>query len=93
MILRNEFVFGGEVVHTKDFGIGKGGNVTINGASKVGDVKLSVNLTEAMFQQVCDKRYPKIIVKGHLEQRTHETSGNNIKYSLRYIADNLELLA
>ena len=93
MILKNGWTFGGEVVRKKDFGDGYGGNITIKGASKTGDVELSVFLSEAMFQQICDKDYPKVVASGHLEQRTHETDGGNLKRSLKHIADKLELVS
>ena len=91
MILHNGFKFGGEVVKMTDFGDGKGGNIIVSGASKHGDVKLSVLLNETMFRKICNKEFPKVVVSGHIEQRTHETDGHNLKHSLRYVADELEI--
>lgn len=91
MILQNKLTFGGEVVKITDFGDNKGGNIIICGASKHGDVKLSVLLNEQMFRQICDKDFPKVVIQGHIEQRTHETDGGNLKHSLRYVADELKL--
>ena len=93
MIFRNEFTFGGEVVKKKDFGDNSGGNITVSGISKIGEVKLSVLLSNKLFKTVCDKDYPKVIVFGHIEQRTHETDTGNIKHSLRYVADDLQLVS
>ena len=93
MLLKNEWTFGGEIVRKTDFGTGKGGNIVVKGASDNGDVELSIAVSESMFMDIFDKKYPKVIVSGHIEQRTWETSGHNIKHSLRYIADNLELVS
>ena len=93
MILQNNWNFGGEVVRMKDFGDGHGGNITVKGASKTGDVELSVFLTEEMFKRICDKDYPLVVASGHIEQRTHETDGGNLKRSLKHIADKLELVS
>ena len=92
MILKNNWTFGGEVIRKTDFGDGKGGNVVIKGASHKGEVKLSVKLDENMFRDVCDLDYPKVVANGHIEQRMWETSGQNIKHSLRYVADKLEIM-
>ena len=93
MILENKWIFGGEVVKKKDFGDGYGGNITIRGASKTGPVELSVFLTEAMFQDICDKDYPKVVASGHVEMRTHETKTGNLKHSLKHMAEELTVIA
>lgn len=93
MILQNNWIFGGEVVHMTDFGDGHGGNITVRGTSKTGDIELSVFLTEEMFKSICDKKYPKVIASGHIEQRTWETRTGNLKRSLKHIADKLELVS
>lgn len=90
MILHNSWTFGGEVVRITDFGDGKGGNIVVRGASKKGDVEVSIRLSEELFKRICDKEYPKVVASGHLEWRTWETSGLNVKHSLLHIADELE---
>lgn len=93
MILKNEITFGGEVVRKKDFGDGRGGNITVKGSSNGEEIELSVLLSEDMYKEICDKKYPLVVVNGHIEQRIHETSGKNIKRSLRFVADDLELVS
>lgn len=93
MILQNSWIFGGEVVRMKDFGDGHGGNITVKGTTTTGDVELSVFLTEEMFKSICDKKYPIVVVSGHIEQRTHETKTGNLKHSLKHVADKFELVS
>lgn len=93
MILKNEITFGGEVVRKTDFGDGRGGNIIVKGSSSGEEVELSVLLTEDMYKEVCDKKYPVVIVNGHIEQRIHETKTGNIKRSLRFVADDFELVS
>lgn len=90
MILHNSWTFGGEVVRMKDFGDGKGGNIVVKGASPKGDVEVSIRLSEELYKCVCDKKYPKVIARGHLEWRTWETAGFNVKHSLLHVADEFE---
>lgn len=97
MIFKNGWNFGGEIVHTKDFGVGKGGNITVSGLTPSGSpMETSVFMSECLFSKVVEHinsardKFPKINVTGHFEVRVHETAGNNIKRNLRLIADELQ---
>lgn len=97
MIFKNGWNFGGEIVHTKDFGFGKGGNITVSGLTPNGSpMETSVFMSEMLFSRVVEHmdnikdKFPKVNVTGHFEVKVHETSGNNIKRNLRLIADELQ---
>ena len=94
MFLNNNWTFGGEIVRLKDFGNDKGGNVMIRGTSNVGGVvEVSVFMNDKVFSKIVDRddhKYQKINANGHFELRVHETKGNNIKQSLKLIADDFK---
>ena len=96
MIFKNGWHFGGEIVHTKDFGFGNGGNITVSGLTPAGNpMETSVFMSERLFSKVAEHmdsvkdKFPRVNVEGHFEVRVHETSGNNIKKNLRLVADDL----
>lgn len=96
MIFKNGWSFGGEIVHTTDFGFGNGGNIKVSGITPSGSpIENSIFLSEKLFSRVCEhfektaEKFPRVNVDGHFEMKTHETSGKNIKHNLRLIADEL----
>lgn len=97
MTFMNNWNFGGEIVHTTDFGFGKGGNIKVSGISPKGNpVETSVFMSEKLFSSVLERKemskdkFPKVNIVGHFEWYIHETSGLNIKKTVRCIADELE---
>lgn len=97
MIFKNNWNFGGEIVRLKDFGDGKGGNMTIRGITDIGGlIEVSVFMAEKIFQRIVDRdnyKYQKINVNGHFEIKVHETSGNNIKQTLKLMADDFQWIS
>jgi len=97
MIFKNGWNFGGEIVHTTDFGYGNGGNIKVSGLTPSGSpMETSVFMSESLFSKVLERmdsvkdKFPKVNVAGHFEVKVNETSGGNIKRNLRLIADELQ---
>ena len=89
-MLINKWEFSGEVVRLKDFGDGKGGNVLLRGASNGSLIEVSSFLPEKEFQKIFsveDYKFKMADIKGHFEIFVKETSGGNVKNSLKLIGE------